>query len=74
MPYMKKYEILFINVHNVKYILPGTYFCPNSIKTENQAVSTKKVTEKEESLNLNLVESSEVKSLAFPISLCRWEF
>ena len=34
-----------------------------------QAVSTKKVTKKEESLNLNLVESSEVKSLAFPISL-----
>ena len=25
-----------------------TYFCPNYIKIENQAVSTKKVTKKEE--------------------------
>ena len=31
-----------------KCILSGTYFCPNSIKIENQAVSTKKVTKKEE--------------------------
>ena len=41
----------------------GTYFCPNSIKIKNQAVSTKKVTKKEELLNLNLAESGEVKSL-----------
>ena len=54
----------------LKYVLSGTYFCPNSIKTENQAVSTKKVTKKEEPLNLNLAESSEVKSFAFLISLC----
>ena len=44
----------FINKHNVKHILSGTYFCPNSTKIENQAVSTKKVTKKEEPLNLNL--------------------
>ena len=56
-------------MQNAKYILLGNYFCPNSIKTENQAVSTKKVTKKEEPLNLNLADSSEKKSLAFPVSL-----
>ena len=70
MQYMKELWILFINVRNVKYILSGTYFYSNSIKIENQAVSTKKVTKKEEPLNLNLEESNEVKSLAFPASLC----
>ena len=30
---------------------------------------TKKVTKKEEPLNLNLAEPNEVKSLAFPVSL-----
>ena len=33
-------------------------------------LSTKKVTKKEELLNLTLAESNEVKSLAFPVSLC----
>ena len=70
MQYMKELWIFFINVRNVKYILSGTYFYPNSIKIENQAVSTKKVTKKEEPRNLNLEESNEVKSLAFPASLC----
>ena len=58
---------LYINVYNVKYVLSGTYFCPIF---ENQAVPTKKVTKKQEPVNLNLAESSEVKSLAFPVSLC----
>ena len=66
---MKKL-IFFVSICNVNYILSGTYFCPNSIKIENQAVSTKKVTKKEEPFNLNLAESKEVKSLAFPVSLC----
>ena len=48
MQYMKKLWIFFINVHNVKYMLSGTYFCPNSIKIESQTLSTKKVTKKEE--------------------------
>ena len=59
----------FVYVHYVKYILSSTYFCPNSIKIENQAVSTIKVT-REEPPNLNLAELSEVKSLSFPVSLC----
>ena len=50
------------------YILSGTYLWPNSIKV--QVVSTKKVTKKEEQLNLNLAESSEAKNIAFPVSLC----
>ena len=48
MQYMEKLWIFFINVHNVKYMPSCTYFCPNYIKIENQAVSTKKVTKKEE--------------------------
>ena len=28
-------KFFFINVRNVKYILSGTYLCPNSIKIEN---------------------------------------
>ena len=60
MQYMKKLRILFINVHNVEYILWSTYFCPNSLKIENQAVSTKRVSKKGEPSNLNLAESSEV--------------
>ena len=64
-------KIFFINVHNIKYILSGTYFCPSSVKIENQAVSAiKNVTKMEEPLNLNLEESSEEKNLAFPVSLC----
>ena len=55
MQYMK---IFFIDVYNVKYILAGTYFCRNSIKIENQTVSTKKLTKREEPLNLNLAEPS----------------
>ena len=55
---------LFYRCVNVKYILSGTFFSPTSIKIENQTVSTKKMTKKEEPLNLNLVEPSEVKSLA----------
>ena len=35
-----------MNVRNVKYILLGTYFCPNSDKIENQAVTTKKLIKK----------------------------
>ena len=50
-------------MHNVKYILSGNYFCPSSIKIENQIVSTKKVTKIEEPLNLNLAEPSEGKIL-----------
>ena len=73
MQYMKKLWIFFINVRNVKYILSGTYFCHNSIKIENQAVSTKKMTKKEKLLNWNLEESSEMKSLVFPVSLYYWE-
>ena len=37
-------------------MLSGTYFCPDSIKIENQTVSIKKVTKKEEPLT--------------PVSLC----
>ena len=59
-----------MNVLNVKYTLSDTQFYPNSIKIENQAALTKKVTKKEEPLNLNLEKSSEVKSLAFPVSFC----
>ena len=44
------------------------HFCPNSIKIENQTVS--KMTKKEEPLNLNHAEPSEVKSLACLVSLC----
>ena len=55
MQYMEKLWIFFINVHSVKYMPSCTYFCPifvpiftYYIKIENQAVSTKKVTKKEE--------------------------
>ena len=70
MQYMKKLNFV-INVHNVKCILSGTYFCPKSIKIENWTASIKKVTKKEEPLNLNFAESSEVKNLAFPVVLMR---
>ena len=33
--YVKKLPIFFINANNVKYILSGTYFYPNSIKIKN---------------------------------------
>ena len=33
--YVKKLPIFFINANNVKYILLGTYFYPNSIKIKN---------------------------------------
>ena len=46
------------------------YFCLNSIKTENQTLPTKKLSKKEEPLNLNYAEPSEVKSLTFPVNLC----
>ena len=59
MQYMQKQSV---------FILSGTYLCPNSIQV--QVVSTKKVTKKEEQLNLNPAESSEAKSIAFPVSLC----
>ena len=62
-------KICFIDVQTVKNILSDTYFCPNSIKIENNTVSTKNVTEKEEPLNLNPAELSEVKKLAFLVSL-----
>ena len=71
---MKKLWISLINVYNVKYILPGTCFCSNSIKIENQAVPTEKVTKKEESINFNPEESSKVKNLVFPVSLRLWKF
>ena len=58
-------------MHNVKYALSGTYFCPKSIKIENKVVPTKKVTQKEEPLISNLAESSEVKSLVFPAILMK---
>ena len=50
-------------MHNVRYILSGTYFCPISVKIENKTVSTKRVTKKEKPFNLNLAEPSEVKRL-----------
>ena len=56
---------LYKYAHNI-----NTYVLADSIKIENKAVSTKKVTTKEEALNLNLAESSEIKSLAFLVSLC----
>ena len=59
MQYMKKLWFFLINVLNFKYMLSGTYFCPKSIKIENQAVSAKKETKMEELLNLNFAESNE---------------
>ena len=55
---MKKLRTFFKDVQNVQYILSDTYFCPVS-----------KVTKKEKPLDLNLVEPSEAKSLAFLLSL-----
>ena len=66
---MKKLGNFFIDLHNVKYIILVNYSCPNSIDIENQMVSTKKVTKKEEPINLNLGEPREGKTLAFPVSL-----
>ena len=63
--------IFFINVHNFNHVLSGAYFCPNSIKIKSYTVSTKNVTKKEKLVILNLAESSEVKSLAFPVVLLR---
>ena len=60
MPYMKNLWF-FINKHNVKYIILGTYFWFNLIEIENQTVSTKKAAKKEEPLNLNLAEPDKVK-------------
>ena len=51
----------FINKHNVKYIILGTYFWSNLIRIENQTVSTKKAAKKEEPLNLNPAEPDKVK-------------
>ena len=56
----------FIDVQNVEYI-SDAYFCPNSIKIENQTAS--KVTRKEEPFNLNHAEPSEVKRLTLPVRL-----
>ena len=67
---MKNCENVFIDVQNAKYILSDTYFSPYSSKIETETESTKKVTKKEEPLNLNLAELNEGKSLAFPVSLC----
>ena len=51
----------------VKYLLnQGAYFCPTPF-WENETMSTKQITKKEEPLNLNLAEPSEV---AFPVSFC----
>ena len=36
---MKKLWFFFTNVYNVKYILSGTYLCPNFIKIKNQIKS-----------------------------------
>ena len=65
---MKKYIKIAFIFQNVKYLLSDTYFSPNSIKSESLIVS--KLTKKEVSLNLNLSWPSEVKSLAFLVSLC----
>ena len=35
---LKHIKTFFIAVQNVKYILSDTYFCPNSIKIENDTV------------------------------------
>ena len=61
---------IFIDRQNIKYILSDTYFCPNSIKIKNESVSTTRLTKKEKPRNLNLGEPNEVKSIAFPVSLC----
>ena len=37
-----------VDVQNVKYLLTDTYFCPNSIKIENEIASAKKVSKKKE--------------------------
>ena len=69
MQYMKILWNFFVDARNVKNILSGTYFCPNSINIETYTVSTKKVAKMEEPLYLNLAKPSEVENLAFPISL-----
>ena len=68
----KNCKFFFIGVHNVKYIPLGIYFCPNSIKIENETVSTKKVNKKEEQLNLNLAEPSQVHWQMFPEKSYSW--
>ena len=70
MQYMKKDLRTLIDVQNIKYILSDTYFCLNSIKIEKETVSSKKLTKKEEPMNLNLARPNNVKNLAFPVSLC----
>ena len=64
-----------IDVHKVKSSWLNIYSIrvPISVPTpfwENETMSTKQITKKEEPLNLNLAEPSEVKSLAFPVSFC----
>ena len=39
---LKHIKTFFIAVQNVKYILSDTYFCPNSIKIENDTVWLKR--------------------------------
>ena len=67
---MKKDLRTLIDVQNIKCILSDTYFCLNSIKIEKETVSSKKLTKKEEPMNLNLAGPNNVKNLAFPVSLC----
>ena len=35
MQYMRKLWNFFTDVQDIKYVLWGTYFCPNSIEIEN---------------------------------------
>ena len=51
---------------NIYYQVPISVLTPLKLKIK---VSTKQVTKKEQPLNLNLAESSEGKSFAFPVSL-----
>ena len=64
MQYMKKVEK---NQQNVKNVLSDTYFCPKSIKTVIRA--NKKWLKRNSQFN-EIAMPSEVKSLAYPVSLC----
>ena len=53
---------------NIYYQIPISVLTPLKLKIKH--CQQKKVTIKEEPINLNLAELSEVKRLAFPLRLC----
>ena len=57
---------------NIYFQIPISVLTPLNLKKTKQnkkkTVSTKKVTTKEKPVNFNTAESSEVKSLVFPVS------